>query len=106
MPTAYLTDSPTSDQRDLGRAHIDAMRAWLADCYWPDMTPEQILDPIEVSDDEILLAVHRVYEGGIDEFVSIELTSDPSKADPADCVDGIYHRGLAAANRARRHQGL
>jgi hypothetical protein len=44
---------------------LDEARAWIADCEWADLSPEDIDD---LSDDAIVDGVERHYEGGWAQF--------------------------------------
>lgn len=53
---------PTTEQ-------LVEMRSWLADCAWADIEPEDIEDPNEVTDADVLKAVRKTYVGGVDRFI-------------------------------------
>lgn len=46
---------------------IVAMREWISDCQWGDLDPEDIADLSEL---EVLVGVHRSYDGGLPAFMS------------------------------------
>jgi hypothetical protein len=52
-------------------SQIKDARAWLAECAWPDMDPE---DFETVPDHKIERGIARHYDGGIDSFI---LSCDP-----------------------------
>ena len=59
------------DEETLARARawsakqLQAMREWLADCSWSDISREKLLDPEVVSDWTIQDAVAANYAGGL-----------------------------------------
>lgn len=46
-------------------SEIAAARAWLKDCAWADLEPE---DVDELTDDRVRVGIERHYAGGIDQF--------------------------------------
>jgi len=50
----------------LNSAQIKEAKEWLSDCIFADVEPEEIA---EMSDDVIVRAVARHYDGGIESFV-------------------------------------
>jgi hypothetical protein len=48
-------------------AMINEMRAWIADCAWRDLEPEEIDD---LSDATVLRGIVRHYSGGIAQFIA------------------------------------
>lgn len=44
---------------------LDEARAWISDCSWPDLDPEEVDD---MTDEQIRRGVERHYDGGWDAF--------------------------------------
>lgn len=55
------------------QATIKAMRDWIADCVWRDLSPEDIE---ELTDDEIIRGVDQHYQGGVAAFVATCLIAE------------------------------
>lgn len=49
---------------------IAEMRTWLADLGFADLTAEELADPEQVTDDDVVTAVDRLYAGGLTGFLS------------------------------------
>lgn len=57
----------------MSQDQLEAARAWISNCQWPDLEP----DDIEMlTDAEVVRAIERHYAGGLAEFIYIfELTN-------------------------------
>ncbi len=64
MPTATV---PAKLAPYATREILDEARAWLADCAWRDLEPEDVYGLTDVS---ILLGVDHHYVGGIAQFAT------------------------------------
>lgn len=53
-------------------ATLAEMRAWIADCPWPDLEPEDVDD---LTDQQIVRGVARHYHGGVKQFLADDLAS-------------------------------
>ena len=51
-------------------AVLAQMRSWLADLGFADLTPQDVADPVLVPDDDVVIAVDRLYAGGLRAFVA------------------------------------
>lgn len=56
----------SSDRITLTAAEIAEARAWIADCMWADLEPEDIA---ELSDAVVISGVARFFDGGLAAFV-------------------------------------
>lgn len=46
---------------------IKAMREWIADCEWPDLSPTDIK---KLTNAQVLIGIKRNFEGGIPAFIA------------------------------------
>lgn len=57
---------------------IAEMRVWLSDLGFADLSAEDLADPEQVTDDDVVTAVDRLYAGGLTGFLST-CSSDASE---------------------------